>query len=42
MNLASFSELMLPAVDVEIRNCIDSPILDPFIDLAIFCITIWL
>ncbi len=33
MNLAAFSKLMLPAVDVEIRNCVDSPILDPFIDL---------
>lgn len=33
MNLASYSELMLPAVDVEIRNSLDSVILDPFIDL---------
>lgn len=33
MNLADYQELMLPAIDVEIRNCVNSPVLDPFIDL---------
>lgn len=33
MDLTSYHDMLLPAIDAEIRHCIDSPILDPFIDL---------
>lgn len=33
MNLAAYQELMLPAIDGEIRKLMDSAILDPFLDL---------
>lgn len=33
MNLSSYQDLMLPAIDAEIRSIVDSPVLDQYLDL---------